>query len=117
MGLENQQLSPGEQRDLTQRVRLGGYIPALPTEANDRIFRAITPEVHLLPARVIDPVVIYYRLLAIMSSLAGDLRLMAVKSPAESKKPWDYYKEVQVIPGSQAFASKAESKCKNWVGG
>ncbi|MEG0938676.1 MAG: ABC transporter substrate-binding protein [Comamonas sp.] len=49
--------------------------------------------------------------------MVHDLRLMAVKSPAESKKPWDYYKEVQVIPGSQAFASKAESKCKNWVGG
>lgn len=49
--------------------------------------------------------------------MVHDLRLMQVKSPAESKKPWDYYKEVQVIPGSQAFASKAESKCKSWVGG
>ncbi|WP_120971420.1 ABC transporter substrate-binding protein [Comamonas sp. lk] len=49
--------------------------------------------------------------------MVHDLRLMAVKSPAESKKPWDYYKELQVIPGGQAFASKAESKCKSWVGG
>lgn len=49
--------------------------------------------------------------------MVHDLRLMQVKSPAESTKPWDYYKEMQVIPGSQAFASKAESKCKSWVGG
>jgi branched-chain amino acid transport system substrate-binding protein len=49
--------------------------------------------------------------------MVHDLRLMEVKSPGESKKPWDYYKEVQVIPGNQAFASKAESKCKRWVGG
>ncbi|QIL74393.1 ABC transporter substrate-binding protein (plasmid) [Diaphorobacter sp. HDW4B] len=49
--------------------------------------------------------------------MVHDLRLMEVKSPAESKRPWDYYKEIQVIPGEQAFASKAESKCKLWTGG
>lgn len=91
VALENQQLSPDEQQDLTRRVRQGGYIPALPTEANDRIFRAITAEVHLLPARVIDPVVIYYRLLAIMSSLAGDLRLMAAQDPARAADMFEDY--------------------------
>ena len=49
--------------------------------------------------------------------MVHDLRLMEVKSPAESKGPWDYYKSVQIIPGDQAFASKAESKCKSWKGG
>jgi hypothetical protein len=37
--------------------------------------------------------------------------LMQVKSPAESKEPWDYYKVAQTIPGEQAFTTKAESKC------
>lgn len=46
--------------------------------------------------------------------MVHDLRLMEIKSPAESKAPWDYYKQVQMIPGDQAFASKAESKCKAW---
>ncbi|MGO4392202.1 ABC transporter substrate-binding protein [Variovorax sp. M-6] len=46
--------------------------------------------------------------------MVHDLRLMEIKSPAESKGPWDYYKQVQMIPGDQAFASKAESKCKLW---
>ncbi len=49
--------------------------------------------------------------------MVHDLRLMEVKSPAESKGPWDYYKSIQIIPGEQAFASKAESKCKSWKGG
>ncbi|MHA7599187.1 ABC transporter substrate-binding protein [Alicycliphilus denitrificans] len=49
--------------------------------------------------------------------MVHDLKLMEIKSVSESKRPWDYYKEIQVIPGNQAFASKAESKCKNWVGG
>lgn len=46
--------------------------------------------------------------------MVHDLQLMEIKSPAESKRPWDYYKLVQRIPGEQAFASKAESKCRNW---
>lgn len=46
--------------------------------------------------------------------MVHDLRLMEIKSPAESKGAWDYYKQVQMIPGEQAFASKAESKCKLW---
>ncbi|MEG0973864.1 MAG: ABC transporter substrate-binding protein [Comamonas sp.] len=49
--------------------------------------------------------------------MVHDLRLMEVKSPAESKGPWDYYKSIQIIPGDQAFASKEESKCKSWKGG
>ncbi|MCG5259199.1 ABC transporter substrate-binding protein [Cupriavidus gilardii] len=40
-----------------------------------------------------------------------DMYLMQVKSPAESKKPWDYLKVVATIPGDQAFTTPAESKC------
>lgn len=43
-----------------------------------------------------------------------DLRLMEIKNPSESKYPWDYYKQIQMIPGAEAFASKAESKCAYW---
>jgi branched-chain amino acid transport system substrate-binding protein len=43
-----------------------------------------------------------------------EMYLMQVKTPAESKYPWDYYKVVQAIPGDQAFATKAESKCALW---
>ena len=37
--------------------------------------------------------------------------LFEVKTPAESKGPWDYYKLVATIPGDQAFTPLAESKC------
>ncbi|EJN03578.1 ABC transporter substrate-binding protein [Herbaspirillum sp. YR522] len=40
-----------------------------------------------------------------------DMYLYQVKSPAESKKPWDYLKLLETIPGDQAFTSVAESKC------
>ena len=47
-------------------------------------------------------------------SMIHDMYLMQVKSPTESKYPWDYYKVMQTIPGDQAFTTKAESKCASW---
>ena len=40
-----------------------------------------------------------------------DMYLYEVKSPAESKKPWDYLKVVSTIPGDQAFRTFEESVC------
>ena len=40
-----------------------------------------------------------------------DMYLMQVKSPAESKEPWDYFKLVQTIPGEQAYTKPEQSKC------
>jgi branched-chain amino acid transport system substrate-binding protein len=37
--------------------------------------------------------------------------LYEVKSPAESKKPWDYYKLVREIPANEAFRPLSESDC------
>jgi branched-chain amino acid transport system substrate-binding protein len=35
--------------------------------------------------------------------MVHDLMLVQVKSPEESKYPWDYYKILATIPGDQAF--------------
>lgn len=40
-----------------------------------------------------------------------DLGLYEVKTKAESKYPWDYYKRIAVIPGDEAFTPLAESQC------
>ena len=40
-----------------------------------------------------------------------DMYLFEVKSAKESTAPWDYYKLVSKVPGDQAFATLAESKC------
>ena len=46
--------------------------------------------------------------------MVHDMYLMQVKTPAESKRPWDYYKLIQTIPGEQAYMTKAESTCALW---
>ena len=40
--------------------------------------------------------------------------LYQVKTPAESKAPWDYYKLLRTVPAEEAFTTKAESMCKLW---
>jgi branched-chain amino acid transport system substrate-binding protein len=43
--------------------------------------------------------------------MVHDMYLMQVKTPAESKYPWDFYKLLATIPGDQAFRPLSESKC------
>jgi branched-chain amino acid transport system substrate-binding protein len=43
--------------------------------------------------------------------MVHDMYLFEVKKPSESKKPWDYYKQLAVIPGDEAFFSAKESGC------
>ncbi len=40
-----------------------------------------------------------------------DLYLFQVKSPAESKAPWDYYKQLQTIPANEAFRPLDQGGC------
>ena len=43
-----------------------------------------------------------------------DMRLMQVKTPAQSTEPWDYYNVVSTIKGEAAWNTKAESRCALW---
>ena len=46
--------------------------------------------------------------------MVHEMYLMQVKTPAESKEPWDYYNVAAKIKGEDAFTTKAESKCALW---
>ena len=43
--------------------------------------------------------------------MVHDLYLFEVKKPSESKKPWDYYKQLAVVPGAKAFPTAKDSGC------
>jgi branched-chain amino acid transport system substrate-binding protein len=43
--------------------------------------------------------------------LAYDLGVYRVKSPAESRRPWDYYEKIATVPAATAFRPAAESGC------
>ncbi len=50
------------------------FIPLIPHERNDTIFKAIVNEIHILPRSSIDPVALYYSQLAAISTMIDDLR-------------------------------------------
>lgn len=43
-----------------------------------------------------------------------DMYLLQVKTPDESKQPWDYFKVLQTIDGNEAFTKQSESRCALW---
>ena len=47
-------------------------------------------------------------------TMVHDMYLMQVKTPAQSKEPWDYYNVVEKIKGEDAFTTKADTKCALW---
>ena len=49
--------------------------------------------------------------LRIDGRMVHDMYLYQVKTPAESKYPWDYYKLVNKIPGDEAFRPLADGGC------
>jgi branched-chain amino acid transport system substrate-binding protein len=46
--------------------------------------------------------------------MVHDMYLMQVKTPAQSKEPWDYYNVVATIKGDEAWTTKTETKCSLW---
>jgi branched-chain amino acid transport system substrate-binding protein len=44
-------------------------------------------------------------------TLVRDMYLFEVKNPSESKGPWDYYKQIAVLPGEEAFKPLDPNEC------
>jgi len=47
-------------------------------------------------------------------TMVHDMYLMQVKTPEQSKEPWDYYNVVETIKGEAPWTTKAETKCALW---
>jgi branched-chain amino acid transport system substrate-binding protein len=44
-------------------------------------------------------------------TLVRDMYLFEVKNPSESRGPWDYYKQIALLPGEQAFKPLGPNQC------
>src|ERR1700743_3006503 len=75
--------------------------------ANSKESEAVTAKLKELP---VDDAFAKGRVLA-NGRMVHDLYLFEVKKPSESKKPFDYYKQLAVVPGDQAFFTAKESGC------
>lgn len=94
VSLETQRVEGAEARALIGKLRDGGYIHLSPAEANDRIYMAIIEEVHVLPHWVIDPVVTYYRQIAVMAAMAHEVQRQIDTNPVRAAEMFADYLEM-----------------------
>lgn len=69
------------------------------------------PVIAKLKSEPIDDAIIRNGHIRADGLLTHDMLLVRVKTPAESKGPWDLYEIEKVIPGEQAFTPLAKSTC------
>ncbi len=62
------------------------FIPMIPTEANDIVFKAIVADIHVLPRSSVDPVVVYYSQLASIHAMIADLRSAAYRKMSVERR-------------------------------
>lgn len=83
------------------------YLKAMKAANSDET-EAVAKHLHGMPVN--DVFTSDGRVLA-NGSMSHTMYLFEVKSPQESKGPWDYYKTLASIPGSEAFETAAAGGC------
>jgi branched-chain amino acid transport system substrate-binding protein len=83
------------------------YLKALQSAGTD----AAEPVMKAMRAAPIDDFFAHNGHIRADGLMVHDTRLFQVKTPNESKYPWDYFKLVATVPGDVAFAPLSRSKC------
>lgn len=83
------------------------YLKAIQTTGTDEV-QAVMKQ---LKSEPINDAIIRNGHIRADGLLVHDMLLVRVKTPAESKGPWDLYEIEKVIPGNQAFTSIDKSTC------
>ncbi len=83
------------------------YLKAVKAAGTDET-DAVNAKLHAMP---VDDVFAHGGTVLANGRMVHDMYLFEVKKPAESKGPWDLYRQVATIPGKEAYATAAESGC------
>lgn len=73
------------------------FVPLIPRERHDRIFRALEQEIHVLPRVTIDPIVAYYAQITTLAAHVEDMRGGAFRAlpPGRRVAMYDDYIEMK----------------------
>jgi branched-chain amino acid transport system substrate-binding protein len=83
------------------------YLKAMELAKSDKA-EEVLAMMHKMP---IDDMYARHAVLGENNLLTHDVLLLQVKTPEESKRPWDYYKVIDTISGEKAFRPIADSTC------
>ncbi len=75
-----------------------GFVPFIPRERNDSVFRTVVADIHVLPRVTIDPIVQYYSQLAALDALVEDMRgdTFAAMSPRRRSDLYADYINIKI---------------------
>ncbi|MEM9795617.1 MAG: hypothetical protein AAF919_03950 [Pseudomonadota bacterium] len=86
------------------------FIPFIPRERHDRIFRALEAEIHVLPRVTIDPIVSYYAQLDSLNAHVEDMRGNAFRSLPQGRRIEMYEDYVEMKVATLMLGRRA-----NWL--
>jgi len=92
------------------------YVPVVPTECNDTVFRAILPNIHLLPESVIRPVVRYYSQIFAIEAIIEDLRSEVFRTMGPERREAMYADYVSLKIQAIALGNAAVSAIDGELG-
>jgi branched-chain amino acid transport system substrate-binding protein len=76
-----------------------------------RFFDRMGREPTMVQAGVYGSIMHYLAAIKAAGTTDGPTVVRQVKSPSESRGPWDYYKQIAVIPGEEAFRLLGPNEC------
>ena len=86
------------------------FVPFIPREDNDALFRAITQEIQILPRKTIDPIVAYYSQVRAIGALIDDMRSPEFRSLSVNRRIAMYEDYIQMKLNAQALGDHALGK-------
>lgn len=96
--------------DMTRRMLDDpDFLVLVPGDTHATIFRALLPEIHLLPAATVGPVTLYYTQILTVASLAEDIRSdrYATISPRRRAEIYGHFIEMKIVALRMGHAAEA----------
>lgn len=85
------------------------FVPFIPHEHNDTVFRTLLPDISVLPRQTIDPIVAYYSQLRAIAALIDDMRGETFRTMAQSRRIAIYSDYIDMKAQALAFGRFANT--------
>lgn len=97
-----------ERDAMLERIEGGdGFVPLIPRERHDTIFRSIVADIHVLPRTSVDAVVPYYSQLAALDAMIEDMRGEAFRALSQNRRAQMYRDYIAMKVTALAYGSHA----------
>jgi hypothetical protein len=94
-----------------------GFVPFVPRESFDTVFRALITDIHLLPGGAVEPVVRYYAHLIGLAAFADDLRSPEFRSLTPERRSAMFSHFIGMKVTALDYARGADAALARGIGG